>query len=65
MRNASSKILIDVQKLSGCVNEEELITLPEKQQTTLMEKIKKVKVEKNLEESNSRSAANRANINAI
>ena len=65
VRNASSKILIDVQKLSGCVNEEELITLPEKQQTTLMEKIKKVKVEKNLEESNSRSAANRANINAI
>jgi|TARA_B110000305_G_C19307954_1_gene572536 hypothetical protein len=66
VRNASTKILIDIQKLSGCVNEEELATLPEFKRNALMEKIKKVKVEKNLEESASRAAAaNKVNISAI
>lgn len=57
--------MIDVQKLSGCVNEEELASLPDKQKANLMEKIKKVEVEKSLEESNSRAAANAVNIAAI
>lgn len=52
VRNASGKILLDVQKLSGCVTEEELQSLSEKARTALLEKIKKVEVEKNLLQSN-------------
>ena len=55
VRNASGKILLDVQKLSGCVTEEELISLTEKARNALLEKLKKVEVEKNLNESDARA----------
>ena len=54
VRNASGKILLDVQKLSGCVTEEELQSLSDKAKSTLLEKIKKVEVEKNLNQTNAR-----------
>ena len=54
VRNASGKILLDVQKLSGCVTEEELSSLTEKARNALLEKLKKVEVEKNLNEANAR-----------
>ena len=55
VRNASGKILLDVQKLSGCVTEEELSSLTEKARNALLEKLKKVEVEKNLNESDARA----------
>jgi hypothetical protein len=55
VRNASSKILLDVQKLSGCVTPEELEDLPEKVRTLMLEKIKKVDIEKNLNHSDQRA----------
>ena len=39
VRNAATKILIDVQRFSGCVTEEELGVLPEKPRSLLLEKI--------------------------
>lgn len=58
VRNAAGKILLDVQKYSGCVTEEELQDINEKARNALLEKIKQVKVEKNLEETNARVQAN-------
>lgn len=55
VRNAALKILLDVQRLSGCVNEEELSEVPEKCLPPLIEKIKAVKVEKNLQDTASRA----------
>jgi hypothetical protein len=40
VRSASTKILLDVQRLSGAVNEERLNGLPEKQKIALLEKLK-------------------------
>ena len=59
VRNAAGKILIDVQKFSGCVTEEELSSVNEKARNALMEKIKKVAVEKNLEDTNARVQAHK------
>ena len=59
VRNAATKILIDVHKFSGCVNEEALENLNDKVRQTLLEKLKTVEVEKNLEETNSRVQADR------
>jgi len=50
VRNALSKILMDVQRLSGCVTEEELEDLTEKQRQAVLDKIKNVEVEKNLQD---------------
>jgi len=57
VRNAAGKILVDVQKFSGCVTDEELMEVNEKARHALMEKIKKVTIEKNLEETNARVQA--------
>lgn len=46
---------MDVHKLSGCVNEEELESLGEKAKTILLSKISKIEVEKNLMDSHSRN----------
>lgn len=46
VRNASGKILLDVQKLSGCVTAEELEDLNEKAKVVLLEKLAGVEVEK-------------------
>jgi hypothetical protein len=40
VRNASTKILLDVQRLSGAVKEEMLGTLPEKIKVAVLEKVK-------------------------
>lgn len=61
VRNAATKILIDVHKFSGCVNEEALESLNDKVRQTLLEKLKTIDVEKNLEETNSRVQADRDN----
>jgi hypothetical protein len=45
---------LDVHKLSGCVNEEELSSVNEKTRSMLVEKISFIKVEKNLAESRCR-----------
>ena len=52
MRNAAGKILLDVHKLSGCVTEDELSSLSDKPKAALLEKLKKVEVEKNLNTDN-------------
>ena len=46
---------MDVHKLSGCVNDEELESLGEKAKTILLAKISKIEVEKNLMDSHSRN----------
>ena len=58
VRNASGKILVDVHKLSGCVNEEELEGLSDKTKNVLLAKLAKVEVEKNLMESEGRAKQN-------
>lgn len=55
VRNAAQKILLDVQKMSGCVTEEELEEVPEKQRANLMDKVKAIEVEKNLQDNGSRA----------
>jgi hypothetical protein len=40
VRSASTKILLDVQRLSGAVKEEKLSTLPDKIRQALVEKLK-------------------------
>jgi len=45
VRNASTKILLDLQRLSGAVKEEYLQSLNEKTKASLMEKLKQVPVE--------------------
>lgn len=55
VRNASSKILVDVQKLSGCVTEEELTDLEDKHKSAILAKLKNVEVEKNLRTTESRA----------
>jgi hypothetical protein len=45
---------LDVHKLSGCVNEEELSSVNEKARSMLVEKLGLIKVEKNLDESRCR-----------
>ena len=54
VRNAAGKILLDVQRLSGCVTEDELEELAEKARNVLLQKLKKVEVEKDLRESEGR-----------
>jgi hypothetical protein len=56
VRNASGKILLDVQKLSGCVIQEELEHLPEKVRNVLWKKVQAVAVEKNLLDDNKKQA---------
>jgi hypothetical protein len=46
VRNASTKILLDVQRLSGAVKEEMLSTLPEKIKVAVLEKVKAQAIEK-------------------
>lgn len=46
VRSASTKILLDVQRLSGAVKEESLVNLPEKIKTVLIEKVKAQIIEK-------------------
>ena len=58
VRNASTKILLDVHKLSGCVTADELDQVNEKQRTALLEKLGQVEVEKDLSVANSRATAN-------
>lgn len=50
VRNASTKILLDVHKLSGCVTEEELNLgfVEAKSKENLLKKLSTVQVEKNL-----------------
>ena len=55
VRNAASKILLDVQRFSGCVTPEELSEVPEKTKNSLLEKIKQVEIEKNLQDAASRA----------
>lgn len=56
MRNAATKILLDVHKLSGCVNDDELVGagLPEKTRNVINAKLAEVTVEKNLAASQAR-----------
>lgn len=56
MRNAATKILLDVHKLSGCVTDDELVGagLPEKARAVLNAKLADVTVEKNLAASQAR-----------
>lgn len=56
---------MDVQKLSGCVTEEELETLTDKARTVLMAKISKIEVEKNLMDTNTRSKQTENSVMAI
>jgi hypothetical protein len=65
VRNAAGKILMDVQKLSGCVTEEELESLTDKARTVLMAKISKIEVEKNLMDVNARSRHAESSVAAI
>ena len=46
MRSASTKILLDVQRLSGAVQDEKLNLVPEKQRHLLIEKLRAQVVEK-------------------
>lgn len=55
VRNASAKILLDVQKLSGCVTLEEIENISEKARNVLWAKLKAVEVEKNLMDSEERA----------
>jgi len=45
VRNASTKILLDIQRLSGAVKDDYLVTLNEKIKSALLEKISLVAVE--------------------
>ena len=56
VRNASTKILLDVHKLSGCVTQEELELggVDTKTKDNLLKKLTTVEVEKNLAASASR-----------
>lgn len=54
MRNASGKILLDVQKLSGCVTAEELEDINETTRKMLLEKLASIEIEKNLNTTNAR-----------
>ena len=54
VRNAATKIVLDVQKMSGCVTEEELATVPEKTRQVILPKLESIEVEKNLRESENR-----------
>jgi hypothetical protein len=49
VRNASTKILLDVHRLSGAVSEKHLQSLPEKLRQTLSDKLSQVVVEKQQE----------------
>jgi hypothetical protein len=46
VRSASTKILLDVQRLSGAVKEESLANLPDKIKTAVVEKLRAQVVEK-------------------
>ena len=65
VRNAAGKILLDVQKLSGCVTEEELADLEDKHRSAILAKLKNVEVEKNLSAAESRAHQGRANIEKV
>lgn len=54
VRNAATKIVLDVQKLSGAVTEEELASVPEKTRQALLPKLNGIEIEKNLRESQNR-----------
>ena len=56
VRNAATKILLDVHKLSGCVTDDELVAagLSEKARNVLNAKLAEVTVEKNLAASQAR-----------
>lgn len=45
VRNASTKILLDLQRLSGAIKEENLAAINDKTKAFLMEKINQVEVE--------------------
>lgn len=47
VRNASTKILLDIQRLSGAVKEDHLILISDKAKQALLEKLSQVKVEAN------------------
>lgn len=46
VRSASTKILLDVQRLSGAVKEEKLASIPEKQRNPLIEKLRAQVIER-------------------
>jgi hypothetical protein len=45
VRNASTKILLDIQRLSGAVKEDYLVTVNDKIKSALLDKISQVAVE--------------------
>jgi hypothetical protein len=65
VRNASGKILLDVQKLSGCVSEDDLQDIEEKHKNAILAKVKKVEIEKNLNTTESRANQGRSNLNDV
>jgi capsular polysaccharide biosynthesis protein len=46
VRSASTKILLDVQRLSGAVKEEKFMSMPEKQRNPLLEKLRAQVIER-------------------